>query len=141
MTDNAHDAEPDRIVVPLHAEELVPVREEREIGAVRITTRVETAPADWEATLRRDNVTVERVPLDQVVDVAPEARWEGDTLIVPVVEEEVVVSRRLVVREEIRLTRRREKQTVSGTEPIRRQIVDIERVGPASASDGGASPT
>jgi uncharacterized protein (TIGR02271 family) len=131
MTEHAPEAE--RIVVPLHVEELAPVREEREIGAIRITTHIETAPADWEATVRRDNASVERIPVNQAVDAAPEARWEGDMLIVPVVEEEIVVSRRLVLREEIRITRRPEERTVSGTEPLRRQVVDIERIGP----DGG----
>lgn len=131
MADNPPEA--DRIVIPLHVEEIVPVREARDRGAIRITTHIETAPADWEATLRRDNVTVERTPVDQPVDAAPEARWDGDTLIVPVVEEEIVVSRRLVVREEIRITRRPEERTVSGSEPVRRQVIDIERVGPADA--------
>ncbi|HEU0115080.1 MAG TPA: YsnF/AvaK domain-containing protein [Thermomicrobiales bacterium] len=128
MADNAPDA--DRIVIPLHAEEIVPVRAARDRGAIRITTRVETAPAAWEATLRRDDVTVERIPVGQVVEVAPEARWEGETLIVPVVEEELVISRRLVVREEIRIRRQSDERTVSGTEPLRRQVVDIERIGP-----------
>ena len=91
------------------------------------------SPADWEATLRRDNVSVERVPVNRAVDAAPEARWEGDTLIVPVVEEEIVVSRRLVLREEIRIMRRQDERTVSGTEPLRRQVVDIERIGPDGA--------
>jgi uncharacterized protein (TIGR02271 family) len=136
MTDHAPEAE--RIVVPAHAESLVPIRREVDRGALRITTRVETAPAAWEATLRRDDVTVERTPVGVPVDAAPEPRWEGDTLIVPLVEEEIVVSRRLVLREELRITRRSEEQIVSGSEPLRREVVDVERIDRAGAVDEGA---
>lgn len=132
MADDTPDR--DQIVVPVHEEVVEPVRREIDAGAVRIATRVETTPTEWETTLRRDNVTIERVPVGQPVEAVPEARWEDDTLIVPVLEEEIVVSRRLVLREEIRITRRLEARAVSGTEPVRREIVDVERVGPADAT-------
>jgi uncharacterized protein (TIGR02271 family) len=132
MADDTPDR--DQIVVPVHEEVVEPVRREIDAGAVRIATRVETTPTEWETTLRRDNVTIERVPVGQPVEAVPEARWEDDTLIVPVLEEEIVVSRRLVLREEIRITRRLEARAVSGTEPVRREIVYVERVGPADAT-------
>jgi uncharacterized protein (TIGR02271 family) len=132
MADDTPDR--DQIVVPVHEEVVEPVRREIDAGAVRIATRVETTPTEWETTLRRDNVTIERVPVGQPVEAVPEARWEDDTLIVPVLEEEIVVSRRLVLREEIRITRWSEARAVSGTEPLRREIVDIERVGPDEAT-------
>lgn len=116
------------IVVPVVEEDLTATTRPVDRGAVRVTTRVETVPAPWETTLREEDVTVERVPVDQPVDAAPEPRWEGATLIVPVLAEEVVVTRRLIVREEIRITRRTHAEVVTGAEPVRRQLVDVERV-------------
>jgi stress response protein YsnF len=121
----------DPIVVPVVAEELTATTHPVDRGAVHVTTRVETVPAPWETTLREDEVDVARVPVNQLVEVAPEPRWEGETLIVPVLAEEVVVTRLLILREEVRITRRTHPEVVTGTEPVRRQLVDVERVPPA----------
>jgi stress response protein YsnF len=40
------------------------------------------------------------------VDVAPAVREEDGVLIVPIVEEQLVIETRLVLKEEIRITRR-----------------------------------
>jgi len=54
-----------------------------------------------------DEVAVERVPINQIVDQVPDTRQEGDVLIVPVVEEVLVVQKRLLLKEEVRIQRRR----------------------------------
>jgi len=116
------------IVVPVAEEELTATTRPVDRGVVRVTTRVETVSAPWETTLREDEVAIARVPVNQPVEAVPEPRWEGETLIVPVLAEEVVVTRRLILREEIRITRRVQMETVTGTEPVRRQLVDVARV-------------
>jgi stress response protein YsnF len=60
------------------------------------------------------------------VDVAPEPRQEGDTWIIPVIEEVLVVEKRLVVKEEIRLTRHRVTSQIPVSDTVRRQVVEIE---------------
>jgi stress response protein YsnF len=50
-------------------------------------------------------VEIERVPIDRTVEVAPPTRQEGDITIIPVVEEFVVVERRLILKEEVRVRR------------------------------------
>jgi stress response protein YsnF len=126
------------IVVPVVEEALTATTRPVDRGVARVTTRVETVPASWETTLRQDEVDVARVPIDQPVDAAPALRWEGETLIVPVLAEEVVVTRRLILREEIRLTRRTHTEVVTGTEPVRRQLVDVARVSPPEPDPDGA---
>jgi len=54
-----------------------------------------------------EDVTVERVPVNRLVDSAPQSRQDGDTTIIPVVEEVITVQKRLLLREEVRITRRR----------------------------------
>jgi stress response protein YsnF len=79
--------------------------------------------------------------VDRPVEVAPEPRWEGETLIVPVLAEEVVVTRRLILREEVRITRRVHSEVVTGTEPVRRQLVDVEQSAPAEPGAEGQPTT
>jgi uncharacterized protein (TIGR02271 family) len=96
-------------------------------GRVRVETHTETVTAMAEATLETHDVEVERVPVGREIDTIPEVRTEGDVTIVPVVEERLVVERRLVLREEVHIRRRRSVETVSAPVELRRQQVVISR--------------
>ena len=71
---------------------------------------------------------MERVAIDQWVDEAPPIRNEGETLVVPVVEEVLVVEKRLRLREEIRLTWHHEEEHEPRHFVVRREEVRVERV-------------
>jgi len=122
--------------VSLHEEILEPVTRETELGQVRIHKRVETVPVQAEGEVSRDEISVERVPIDRQVETPPPVRQEGDTLIIPVVEEVLVVEKRLIVREEIRVTRRRVSERVPVQETVRREVVDIEMPETAGGAEG-----
>ncbi|MCC6313983.1 MAG: YsnF/AvaK domain-containing protein [Thermomicrobiales bacterium] len=102
-------------------------------GVVRLARRVETVPVEEVVQTWRDDVTVERVPVGRQIETIPAPRTEGDTLIVPIVEEMLVVERRLVLREEVRVTKRRVSESVRVTGEVRRQRLDVEHIAPASA--------
>ena len=73
---------------------------------------------------------VERVPVNQVVDTPPPAmRYEGDTTIIPVLREVLVVQKRYEITEEIRITRRRTENTETQNISLRKENVHIERTG------------
>jgi uncharacterized protein (TIGR02271 family) len=72
-----------------------------ETGRVIVTTEVEEREEPVEAVLRREELSVERVPVGRIVSEMPAVRQEGDVLIVPVVEEQLVIETRLLLREEI----------------------------------------
>ena len=116
----------DRIVVPVREEVLVATTRPIELGAVRIHKRVETVPYETLVDLTRDDVSVERVTLNQDVNAVPSPRQEGDTLVIPVVEEVVVTEKRLVLREEIRVTRRQVTESIPVQDTVRREVVEIE---------------
>jgi cysteine sulfinate desulfinase/cysteine desulfurase-like protein len=69
---------------------------------------------------------VQRVPIGQFVDRAPAPRQEGDVLIVPCIEEVVVVEKRLRVREELRIRIVREQRTHRQTVLVRRHELDTK---------------
>lgn len=89
------------------------------------TTR--SRPVSVEAMLAHDRVVIERIPIGRVVDAVPPIRTEGDTTILPVVEEEVVVTRRLLLKEEVHLRRVRTTERHVETVAVREQVVTVTR--------------
>ena len=93
------------VTVPLMAESLRVTKQEVVTGGVRLTKRVTEREETVDEPLLRSDVRVERVPINRVVTEAPQARQEGDTLVVPILEEVLVVEKRLMLKEEVRITR------------------------------------
>src|SRR5512133_1874119 len=80
-----------------------------------------------EPTLRED-VEIERVPINRQVDGPIPARHEGDVLVVPLLEEVLVVEKRLMLREELRITRHRTQVSDQRRETLRAEEVSVERL-------------
>ena len=57
----------------------------------------------------------------------PDVRQEGDITIVPVMAEEIVVTKRLILKEELHIRRVRREETRQHTVTLREQTVDVER--------------
>ena len=95
---------------------------ERSHDHLKISTRDYTVKLSDE--LRSESYTIERRPIGDFVDVAPEVRVEGDTTIYPVFEE--VMVKRLVLREEIRVTPRRTSTPYRETVTLRQQVAAVE---------------
>ena len=126
--DDAISAETPR-VIPVIAETLEVGRRELH-GVVRIRKVVQENPITVDETLRDERVTVERVAIGRRLDGAVGVRHEGDVMVIPAVEERLVVEKRLVLVEEIRVRResvtRREPQHVT----LRQEQILVERLDP-----------
>lgn len=117
-----------KIIVPVVAEELVVAKRVRETGKVRVTTRVTERQEVVDEPLEQEDVLVERVPVNRVVEGPVEIRQEGDTMIVPILEEVLVIEKRLMLKEEVRITRRRAVTHTPQTVTLRREEVEVERL-------------
>lgn len=119
----------ERIIVPLHAEEMSVTTQRVPVGGVRLHKRVVERQEVLEQPVFRDHANVERVTVNRMVEgtTPPAVRHEGDTMIVPLLEEVLVVEKRLMVREElhVRLSRVLERDTQTVT--LRREEAQIER--------------
>lgn len=114
------------LVIPIFEETLrVDVRKVEERVSVR--TKVHERDEVVETMLRGDTLDIERVKLDQVVQTAPSVREEGDLLIIPVLEEVLVVEKRLILREEIRIRRTQQTRPAEQTVRLRREEAIVER--------------
>lgn len=116
------------LVVPVLREELAVHRRRVETGGgVRIRKVVHERRHTIDEPIYREELAVERVPVNRVVDGPVAIRHEGTTMIVPIVEEVLVVEKRLVLKEEVRITRRhrelREPQEVT----LRSEEVVVEQ--------------
>ncbi len=123
----ADPPEPPR-VVPVLAEALDVQTRRVETGRVRIHKTVQTREGLVDEPLLREEVIIERVPVNRVVEGPIPVRHEGDTMIVSVLEEVLVVETRLRVTEELRITRRRTETHRPVTVTVRRADVTVERV-------------
>jgi uncharacterized protein (TIGR02271 family) len=113
-------------VLELREEELVARKDLRELGEIRVRTQVEELPGRLEVEALREEVEVEHVPVGQVVSERVSPWEENGTLVVPVYEEQLVVVKRLVLREQLRVRRvgTTERRLIEDT--LRRERLVIE---------------
>jgi uncharacterized protein (TIGR02271 family) len=126
MTDDAPRISEEQ-VIPLLAEQLSVERRQVETGRVLATVTTECHEQVICEDLVHQSVAVERVPIGRTIDTIPPIREEGDTTIVPVVEEVLVIERRLILKEEVRLRRTQIRQTHAATIVTRSQSAVITR--------------
>jgi uncharacterized protein (TIGR02271 family) len=120
---------PDEQMLELREEELVVHREMRDVGVAHIRTRIEEVPARIEVDAISEEVEVEHVPIGEVVSERSEPYEDGDVLIVPVYEEQLVVTKRLLLRENLRIRRVRTTQRQLFEDTLRRERADIDDAG------------
>ena len=109
---------------------------------MRLTRRVHETTEEVTVPVQHDEVQVERVPLNQTLPAGaptPTTRYEGDTLIIPVLREVAVVETRLLLVEELRVTK--QQVTTQHTEAVhlRREEITTERIPPAAVLPNGAA--
>lgn len=112
--------------IELREEQLVAHKDLRERGEIRVRTTVEEVPGRLEVEAYREEVEVEHAPVGEVVTerVGP---WEEDgVLVVPVYEEQLVVVKRLVLREHLRVRRVSSTERQLFEDTLRRDRLVIE---------------
>jgi uncharacterized protein (TIGR02271 family) len=113
----------DELRVQRTEEELVAGIRQREAGSIRVRKRVRTDREHIEVPTRHEEVTVERVPVE---GEASEAQIGDEEVVVPVTEEEVVVHKRPVLKEEVRVRKDVVEETEVVEEDVRREEVEVE---------------
>lgn len=127
---SSESRQPTQMSFPVMEEELHVAKRVIDTGrGVRIHKTVAEQESIVDQPLMRDELVVEHVPVGRVVAEAdmPQTRYEGDTLIVPVLEEVLVVQKQLVLKEEVRITRQRQQVQSPQTVLLRSEQVAVER--------------
>ena len=118
-----------RLTLPVYQETLQIRTETVDAGAgVRVHKSVTEQPYRIDEQLLHDEIVVEHVLVDKIISLAeaPTVRYEGDTLIVPILEEILVVERRLRIKEEIHIIKKKCEKRHSETVILKSEQVSIE---------------
>ena len=119
--------EQESIAIPLVEERVTVGKRVVETGSVRVRTLLEERSEVAGADLLREKVSVERVARNEEVAAVPPIREEDGVTIVPVVEERLVVEKKLFLVEEIRLVRRSVTERLEMPVTLRAQRAVVER--------------
>lgn len=98
-----------------------------ETGTVQIHKKVVSEEVTQEVPVVSEEVLVERKPINQYIENVPTVRVEGDTTIISVVKEVLVVEKRLMLVEELHITKTQIASTTTVTETLRKETIEINR--------------
>ncbi len=115
-----------RRVIPVTEEKLEVDTQREKTGGVRVHKKVHEHEEVIDKALKTTDVEIKRVDVGEFVDAATHTRQEGETTVIPVHEERVVVETRLFLREEIHITRTQSTQRRPQTVTLRREEATIE---------------
>ncbi len=115
--------------IPLVEERVAVTKQQVETERLRVRISVDQREERVPVELLHDEVEIERVPRNVPIAELPGVRLEGNTTIIPVVEEVVVVEKRLVLVEEIHVRRRTTASTEEIPVTLRSERAEIERDG------------
>jgi stress response protein YsnF len=135
VTRVARELEHDREVIPVVEERAVVLKRKKLTGGMRVRTLVREDEEVIDEPLTSEEVEVERVPVDRWVEAPVPIRQEGETTIITLLEEVVVVEKRLRATEEVRITRRRTTRQAAQHVTLRREEAVVERLDVAGTGD------
>jgi len=116
----------------LLAEELTVGKEAVETARVRVSKQTHTREVAVDEALLRESAEIETIPIGRQIFEMPSIRHEGETIVVPIVEEVLHTERRLILKEEVRITRRKTTEQFHDRVTLRYQEAVVTRVQSAS---------
>ena len=119
-------AGPGERTIELREERLVPRKEMVDAGEIEIRKEIEEVPGRLELDAYREEVEVEHVPVGEAVSEKVEPWEENGALVVPVYEEQLVVTKRLVMKEKLVVRRVAGTERRLFTDTLRREKLVVE---------------
>lgn len=118
----------EELILPVIEEQIIVEKERIPRGIVRVNKRVETREKEIDATTTHEEVIVERVSINKLVEnSSPKVRKERGVLIIPVVEEVAVIEKRLLLVEEVHISKQRTQKTQPHSVILQREVIEVER--------------
>jgi uncharacterized protein (TIGR02271 family) len=115
-------------VIPLFEEKLSVSKRVVPTSRVQVSRVTHSHEQLVDELLNHERVEIERIPIDKPVDALPSIREEGDSLVIPVVEEVVKVERYLLLKEEVRVRRVRATERYQESVTLRKQEAVVTRL-------------
>ncbi len=118
---------PSAIIIPVVEEVAVVNTQTVETGRVRVSKEVTRQEQAVHVVSSHEECEVERITLNRIVETAPAVRYEGETMIIPVLKEVAVVEKKLMLVEEVRVTRRQVQTQETVPVTLRKETVEVVR--------------
>lgn len=120
--------------IPVIEEKVLVDKQVVEKGSVRIIKVVSEQEVPVNIPLIQEEHDIQRVPVNEYVDAPPPpVRYDGDTMIIPIVQEVLVVEKRLLVVEELHVTKNKVETQNTIHVNLRKEEVKIDHVSPDQA--------
>ena len=116
-----------KLVIPVIEEKVKVGKTVVESGRVRIIKTVDEHEELVTLPLTEEEVVVVRKPVDKYIETPPSIRHEGETTIYPVIKEVLVVEKKLLLIEEIHVTKNHRTTIASETINLRTESISVER--------------
>lgn len=98
-----------------------------ETEKVKVKKTVQESQHSSEELLSKEEVVIERVPIDEIRTEPASVRYEGDTIIIPIQEEVLVIEKKIKVREELHIKKQRTQRKESISMNLKKEDVTVER--------------
>ncbi|HTL89400.1 MAG TPA: DUF2382 domain-containing protein [Leptolyngbya sp.] len=131
----SYDREPDLYALNddhqnlrLYQERLVASKTRQKTGEVAVGKHIETETANVSVPIEKERVVIERTPVTGSMPVTPGTVdfHEGEVARVEVYEEVADIQKEAFVREEVRVTKVVDRETVTAEEQVRREELDLD---------------
>jgi uncharacterized protein (TIGR02271 family) len=114
------------IRLPLIEERVQVDIRQADLGEIDVHKTVESIEETWFEPVDHEEVEIDRIKVTRYIDAPEQPHQEGEWLIVPVIEEMIVVQKQLVVVEEIRIRKHRVTEQQEIRETVRRERASVE---------------
>jgi uncharacterized protein (TIGR02271 family) len=126
----------EEMTIPVIEEQVLVEKQVVESGTVRITKVVREQQVPVAIPLVQEEHDIQRVPINEYVETPPPPiRYEGDTMIIPVVQEVLVVQKRLLLVEELHVTKNLVHKQDTQQVTLRKEEVIVEHIAASQTDD------
>ncbi|GAB2454662.1 hypothetical protein GCM10011375_02210 [Hymenobacter qilianensis] len=123
-----------QVTIPVVEEQVQIGKDVVETGRIRVSKTVHEEQQVVDVPIIQEEVNVERVAINQYVATPPAVRYEGDTMIMPILREVLVVEKRLLLVEEVRITKHQTETRTPQQVTLRKEEIHLQRVAPNPSS-------
>jgi uncharacterized protein (TIGR02271 family) len=117
-----------KMTIPVIEEQVQVAKKVVESGTVRITKVVTEQEVPVDIPLMEEQHDIRRIPVNQYVEtLPPPMRYDGETMIIPVVREVLVVEKRLLLVEEVHITKTQVAKNETQHITLRKEEVQVTR--------------
>ncbi len=117
-----------KITIPILEEHVKVSKKVVETARVNLSKTVQERIESFEIPLKEEEIVVTRVPKNELIDTIPAAsRYDGDVMIIPILKEVAVIEKRIMLVEEIHVSKKQTEKTETREVTIRKEEINVTR--------------